>query len=90
MKCGHSEGGHAEPRFLALASRRFHGQNSDHEYEKRGHGLLRAVIKPEFFDTATVRPSRCGIEELWLYDCLARYMARIFTLVVRILAMQTP
>ena len=60
----HSESGQAELRiFQALASRRFHGQNSDHECENSGHGLLKAFIKLELFDTATFRPSRCGVEE---------------------------
>jgi len=52
--------------FLALTSRRFHGQNSDNESENSGHGLLKAVIKPSFTDAAKVRPNRCGIEEWWL------------------------
>ena len=63
MKYEHSEGGQAELRvFLALVSRRFHGQDSDHECENSGHGLLKAVIEPEIFDAATVRPSRTVAE----------------------------
>ena len=52
--------------FLALASRRFHGQNSDHKCENLSHELLTAVSRPDFFDAATVRPYTCGIEEWWL------------------------
>ena len=64
MTWEHSEGDQADLRvFVASASRRFRGQNSDHECEHSGHGLLKAVIKPELFDAATVRPNRCRIEK---------------------------
>ena len=49
--------------YLALASRRFHGQNFNHKCDFWGHGLLKAFIKPEFFNTAPVCPIGHGIDK---------------------------
>jgi len=52
--------------------------------------LLAMISIISHFCNGSARPNRCGIEDFWLYNCLQKSMARIFTLMVRILAVETP